>query len=234
MFQPLSAPLQNGLRFFLVPLPAAPTVFLAVHLPFLATLRVYPVPLESLNGSDPSSSPAAHRPRWSIYEEPYLTAYGFGPSLSAHLACQQSRRLIEVHICWSYSFVPSSSPPLCWQILRSLAGSHTELIGGYIVPRASHRAVTGSACLGRERLMEQPVSSELHHSVKQKFKRLSGRTSGSRARLPAPSPLRTVRASFPAYGSSLSKASFDTRIHNRVFGVIPSSTAMKMVHLKIS
>jgi len=24
--------------------------------------------------------------------------------------------------------------------------------------------------------MEQPVSSELHHSVKQKFKRLSGRT----------------------------------------------------------
>jgi hypothetical protein len=53
---------------------------------------------------------------------------------------------------------------------------HTELIGGYIVPRASHGAVTGSACLGRERLMEQPVSSELHHSVKQKFKRLSGRT----------------------------------------------------------
>ncbi|CAG9183904.1 hypothetical protein LMG23992_05103 [Cupriavidus laharis] len=31
--------------------------------------------------------------------------------------------------------------------------------GGYVVPRASHRAVTGSACLGRERLMEQPVSS---------------------------------------------------------------------------
>src|SRR6267142_723066 len=34
-----------------------------------------------------------------------------------------------------------------------------RFLGGYIVPRASHRAVTGSACLGRERLMEQPVSS---------------------------------------------------------------------------
>lgn len=34
-----------------------------------------------------------------------------------------------------------------------------RLSGGYVVPRASHRAVTGSACLGRERLMEQPVSS---------------------------------------------------------------------------
>ena len=31
--------------------------------------------------------------------------------------------------------------------------------GGYIVPSASHRAVAGSAWLGRERLMEQPVSS---------------------------------------------------------------------------
>jgi hypothetical protein len=34
-----------------------------------------------------------------------------------------------------------------------------RISGGYVVPKASHRAVTGSACLGRERLMEQPVSS---------------------------------------------------------------------------
>src|ERR1017187_6927298 len=39
------------------------------------------------------------------------------------------------------------------------------ILGGYIVPRASHRAVAGSACLGRERLMEQPVSSG-HYSCK--------------------------------------------------------------------
>jgi len=38
-------------------------------------------------------------------------------------------------------------------------GSAYRISGGYFVPRASYRAVTGSACLGRERLMEQPVSS---------------------------------------------------------------------------
>src|SRR5476649_413689 len=67
---------------------------------------------------------------------------------------------IEVHLCWSLPLVPSPSPPLCWQILLSLAGPRTDNIGGYIVPRASHRAVAGSACLGRKRLMEQPVQSQ--------------------------------------------------------------------------
>src|SRR5471032_2915314 len=67
---------------------------------------------------------------------------------------------IEVHLRWSLPLVPSPSPPLCWQILLSLAGPRTDDIGGYIVPRASHRAVAGSACLGRKRLMEQPVQSQ--------------------------------------------------------------------------
>src|SRR5665213_2220221 len=38
-------------------------------------------------------------------------------------------------------------------------GSAYRISGGYVVPRTSHRAITGSACPGRERLMEQPVSS---------------------------------------------------------------------------
>ena len=75
ILQPLSIPLQNGLRFFLVPLPAAPTVFLTVHLPFPATQRAYPVPHLFLSGADPSSSPAAHCPRWLTFKEPYLAAY---------------------------------------------------------------------------------------------------------------------------------------------------------------
>jgi hypothetical protein len=37
---------------------------------------------------------------------------------------------------------------------------------------------------------------------------------GSRTRFPTPGPLRTVRAPHDAYGSSLSKASFNTRFHN--------------------
>ena len=48
-------------------------------------------------------------------------------------------------------------------------------IGGYIVPRASHQAVTSFACPGRERLMEQPVLSVILSPVKQKYTRLSGR-----------------------------------------------------------
>jgi len=62
MFQPVSRPLQAGLRFFRIPLPAAPTAFLAVRLPFPAALRAYPVPPEFLSGADPSCSPAAYRP----------------------------------------------------------------------------------------------------------------------------------------------------------------------------
>jgi hypothetical protein len=54
IFQSLSPRLQRGVRFFLNPLPAAPTVFLAVHLPFPAVLRAYPVPHVFLSGADPS------------------------------------------------------------------------------------------------------------------------------------------------------------------------------------
>lgn len=39
-------------------------------------------------------------------------------------------------------------------------GSAYRFLGGYIVPRASHGVVADFACLGRERLMEQPVSSK--------------------------------------------------------------------------
>src|ERR1022692_3551456 len=44
-------------------------------------------------------------------------------------------------------------------------GLSVPILGGYIVPRASHRVVASSACLGRKRLMEQPVSSD-HYSCK--------------------------------------------------------------------
>ena len=58
MFQPVSRPLQPGVRFLRIPLPAAPTAFLAVRLPFPAALWAYPVPHESPSGADPSASPA--------------------------------------------------------------------------------------------------------------------------------------------------------------------------------
>jgi len=44
MSQPVSAPLQSGLRFLRIPLPAASWAFLAVSLPLPAMRRAYRVP----------------------------------------------------------------------------------------------------------------------------------------------------------------------------------------------
>ncbi len=62
----------------------------------------------------------------------------------------------------------------------------------------------------------------------------AGSSSGSHAQLPAHGPLRTVRGSFDPYGSSLAKASRDTRLHHVAFGMRTISTAIEMVHLKIA
>jgi len=45
--QPVSAPLQSGLRLLRIPLPAAPSAFLAVDLPLPAARRAYRVPRTS-------------------------------------------------------------------------------------------------------------------------------------------------------------------------------------------
>jgi len=100
---------------------------------------------------------------------------------AAHLlvqACQHVWLVLDdgaysnVHMCWSYPSVPSASPHSCSQVQLRLAARRTGYPGGYIVPRASHRAVTSSACPGRERLMEQPVSSSHFFLLKQRFMRL--------------------------------------------------------------
>jgi hypothetical protein len=49
-------------------------------------------------------------------------------------------------------------------VLADYIGPHGRMYrlpGGYVVPKASHQAVASFACLGRERLMEQPVSSRI-------------------------------------------------------------------------
>ena len=115
----------RAFAFFRIPLPTAPTAFLMVRLPLPAALWAYPVPHKSPSGADPSSSPAADRPWRSSIQRPRLTAYRFGSSLAARLACQRSRRLSEVHIRWSYPLIPCSSPPSCWQIPPCLAARRT-------------------------------------------------------------------------------------------------------------
>lgn len=62
MSQPVSRPLQTGVRFLRVPLPTALTAFLTVRLPLSAARWAYPVPHESSDGADPSSAPATFGP----------------------------------------------------------------------------------------------------------------------------------------------------------------------------
>jgi hypothetical protein len=50
MFHLLSKPLQSGIRFLRHPLPALPTVFLAVDLPVRAAIRAYRVPYRLREG----------------------------------------------------------------------------------------------------------------------------------------------------------------------------------------
>ena len=75
MCQLVFSRLQRDLRFFHIPTPAAPTVFLAVHLPTTAALRAYPVPPVFQSGAGPSISPAVQHSRWTIGKSPYLTAH---------------------------------------------------------------------------------------------------------------------------------------------------------------
>lgn len=75
IFQPVFTPLQGDLRFFHIPLPAAPTACFTAHLPIPAALRAYPVPHGFPNGSGSSISPAALHPRGAIGKSPCLSAY---------------------------------------------------------------------------------------------------------------------------------------------------------------
>ena len=122
------------------------------------TLRAYPVPHGFPNGSGSSISPAAPHPRGGI---------GKTPCLSAYLLVQACQHLWlgyfdDVYMRFTcVSRTRSSLAPLRLDAGRFSLASRFDLpkIGGYIVPRASDPAVTGRACLGRERVVEQSVPS---------------------------------------------------------------------------
>src|SRR5476649_848903 len=159
MFQPVSRPLQPGIRFLRTPLPTAPTAFLAVRLPSPAALWAYPVPHEFPSGADPSSSPAVVLSMMSqaLKTIPHRVPFWFKPASTFGLFN------LTTFIGSSHTLVVPTHPLLLSAfVLADSAlprGLAYRMSGGYVVPRASHRAVAGSACLGRERLMEQPVSS---------------------------------------------------------------------------
>src|SRR5208283_1630 len=144
IFKPVSHPLQEGFRFFPHPLPTEPSTFLAVRLPLPAALWVYPVPHESPSGADPSSSPAV-----DIHDGPIFKDHS-----SPHTVLVQAYQhvwLAKIHDVYrKFTYVGRTHSSLA--PLRPHAGRfrfasrlRVPILGGYIVPRASHRAVTGSA-----------------------------------------------------------------------------------------
>ena len=147
MFQPVSRSLQPGVRFFRIPLPTAPTAFLMVRLPLPAALWACPVPHKSPSGADPSSSPAADRPWRSSIQRPRLAAHRLVQ------ACQHVWLAENLDGYRKFTYVGrirSSLAPLRLRAGRFRLVSRLGVpdIRGYVVPRASHRAVTGSACPG--------------------------------------------------------------------------------------
>jgi hypothetical protein len=93
MSQPLSDPLQAGLRFLPRPLPAAPSAHLTAGLPSREDDGLTTLHRRNPRGLGPALTPVALHLRRMSLQPPDLATYLFGPSPSAPLACLCLRRL---------------------------------------------------------------------------------------------------------------------------------------------
>ena len=91
--QPLSGPLQAGLRFLPRPLPAAPSARLTAGLPSREVDGLTTLHRRNPRGLGPAFTPVARHLRRMSLQHPDLATYRFGPSLSAPLARLCLRRL---------------------------------------------------------------------------------------------------------------------------------------------
>ncbi len=87
--QPLSAPLQRGIRFFHPPVPAVPLASLAGAYLYIGGLWAYRVQSEYQDGLGPLSSPVALGVHDRVNERPCSRHVPFGASLRCQhrLAC---------------------------------------------------------------------------------------------------------------------------------------------------
>jgi hypothetical protein len=159
---PLSARLQSGIRFFRLPLPAPPWIYLAVDLavPFAtAGIRAYRVPCKRhwkvrwrlFPGGICVFAPADYRPK--------STHVPFGSCLSASLACSPMTRFITAsHV---FTLLPSLAP--CRMMLAASSCPHGfDFIlskSGYLVGMVSDPAVTSNARIPRLLMEEHQVTS---------------------------------------------------------------------------
>jgi len=160
MSQPLSGPLPPGIRFFRRPIPAQSTAFLTVRLPAKPHWQPYGLttfPICHTTGLGSAYSPVAFATTYRDTQARQLTTY-----LLVSAYQQLWHLLLTTFISSSHTLpIPASLAPYP-NAARSFYTAvsrppHTRKIGGYIVRRASHLAVTHDACLHRLPLVVQRV-----------------------------------------------------------------------------
>jgi hypothetical protein len=122
--QPLSAPLQNGVRFLRDPLPAAPSARLTARFPLWEDNGHSHVPHTYPDGLGPAYPPVTAMSATGETRAPSgpLT-FWFEPSASCDTAPSARWTMTAVaaiRMCWPYHR-PSLRPPWCWQSRPHLA-----------------------------------------------------------------------------------------------------------------
>lgn len=159
MSQPVSRPLQPGIRFFHHPLPAPPSDRLTAHLP--VAWRRYGLTLFHINdksGLGSAFPPVACCSRIPICKrDPKLRAFWLEP-VSAFGSLTLTMFISGSH---PLTHTTQPQPPGRMRLRRFPTSSRfrVALRRGTVVPRASHNPITQDACLGRLLLAKQQVSS---------------------------------------------------------------------------
>jgi len=159
MSQPVSGPLQSGIRFFHDPLPAPPSDPLAVHLP--VAWRRYGLTLFHINDTSGLGSafpPVACRSRPPIYKRE-SKLHAFWPEPVSAFGSSTLTMFISSSLTLTNTTQPQ--PPRHMRLRHSLTPSRfrVALRRGTLVPGASHNRITPDACPGRLLLAKQQVSS---------------------------------------------------------------------------
>lgn len=159
MSQPVSGPLQSGIRFFHDPLPAPPSDPLTVHLP--VAWRRYGLTLFHINDTSGLGSafpPVACRSRPPIYKRE-SKLHAFWPEPISAFGSLTLTMFISGSLTLTNTTQPQ--PPRRMRLRHSPTPSRFRVASrrGTLVPGASHNRITPDACPGRLLLAKQQVSS---------------------------------------------------------------------------
>jgi len=121
MLQSLSPSLQEGLRFFRIPVPAASSVHLAVSYPEMGRLWAYHVPRTEQNGLGPLSSPVA----LDVHERSHQSISARYSAILAQ-ACQHLRLVYRNDVYQAFTYVDHAIHPGSLSALM-LADTHFSL-----------------------------------------------------------------------------------------------------------